>query len=228
MFSPASIDSAAAAFFIGLATSPHCALMCGPLGCAVLTAGRPHAATLPAMAAYQGARLAAYTVVGALAGGVGTAVEKTFAWPVARALPWVLAALLLVLALRLERWLPKPLWLWRGHGRIMFYARRAPTAMLGAMLGAATPLLPCGPLYILFTVALFAGSAARGATLALAFGLGTLPLLWLAQIGLARWQLQIAPAHRRWAQSALALSAAILVAWRATAGGAGWLEAICH
>ncbi len=228
MFSPASIDSASAAFLIGLATSPHCALMCGPLGCAVLTAGRPQATTLPAMAAYQSARLTAYALVGALAAGIGTVTEKAFAWPVAHALPWVLVALLVIYALRLDRWLPKPRWLSRWHGRMLATARRAPAALVGAALGAATPLLPCGPLYVLFTVCLFAGSAVHGATLALAFGLGTLPLLWLAQTGLARWQIHLSPARVRWAQSAVALGAAVIVAWRASAVGSNWLEALCH
>ncbi len=228
MFSPASIDGVAAAFFIGLATSPHCALMCGPLGCAVLTAGRPQAATLIAMSAYQGARLAAYTAVGALAGGIGTMTEKAFSWPLARALPWVLVVLLVVFALRLDRWLPKPLWLSRWHGQIMSRARNTPAPLLGALLGAATPLLPCGPLYVLFTVSLFTGSAVRGATLALAFGLGTLPLLWFVQTRLARWQIRFSPARLRGAQSAVALVAACIVAWRALAVSTHWLEAICH
>ena len=228
MFSPATIDGVAAAFLIGLATSPHCALMCGPLGCAVLTAGRPQAATLPAMAVYHATRLAAYATIGGLACGMGTAAEQAFSWPMARALPWVLVVLLVLFALRLDRWLPKPLWLSRWHGKIMSWARRTPTPVLGAFLGAATPLLPCGPLYIVFTVCIFAGSMVHGATLALAFGLGTLPLLWMAQTSLARWQIRFSPAHLRLVQSAVALSAAGIVAWRASSGGLTWLEALCH
>ena len=228
MFSVTSIDGAAAAFLIGLAASPHCALMCGPLGCAVLTAGRPQTATLPAMSAYQAMRLTAYAMVGALAGGMGTVTENAFSWPVSRALPWVLVSLLVVFAFHLDRWLPKPLWLSRWHGRFMSLARGTPAPLLGALLGAITPLLPCGPLYVLFTVSLFAGSAVRGATLALAFGLGTLPLLWVAQSSLARGQIRLSPAHLRRAQSAVALVAAGIVAWRASAGSTHWLEVICH
>ena len=228
MFSPASIDGVAAAFLIGLASSPHCALMCGPLGCAVLTAGRPRSATLTGMSVYQGTRLTAYAVVGALSGGIGTVTERAFSWPASRALPWVLVALLIMFALRLDRWLPKPLWLSRWHSKIMSWARRTPTPLLGVLLGAATPLLPCGPLYVLFTVCLFAGSAVRGATLALAFGLGTLPLLWFAQTSLAFWQVHLSPVRLRWAQSVVALGAAGIVAWRALSAGPTWLEAICR
>jgi sulfite exporter TauE/SafE len=228
MFAPASIDGVTAAFLIGLATSPHCALMCGPLGCAVLTAGRPAAATLPALSMYQFSRLAAYAVVGALSGGIGTVTESVFSWPVTRALPWVLVTLLIIFALRLDRWLPKPRWLSHSHGIIMRWARHTPSPVLGGLLGAVTPLLPCGPLYVLFTVSLFAGSAVRGATLALAFGLGTLPLLWLAQTSLVRWQIRFSPAKMRWAQRTMALIAAGIVAWRASNAGPTWLEALCH
>lgn len=180
------------------------------------------------MAVYHLTRLTAYAVVGAFAGGIGTAAEHAFSWPIARILPWVLVALLLIFALRLDYWLPKPLWLSRWHGKIMGKARKTPTVLLGCLLGMATPLLPCGPLYVLFTVSLFAGSAVRGATLALVFGLGTLPLLWIAQTSLARWQIRFSPAKIRWVQSAVALAAAGIVAWRASAVGATWLEAICH
>jgi hypothetical protein len=180
------------------------------------------------MAAYQCTRLTAYAVVGALAGGLGTVTESAFSWPVAQALPWVLVLFLIVFSLRLDRWLPKPIWLSRWHSWFLSLARGMPAPLLGALLGAATPLLPCGPLYILFTVSLFTGSAVRGATLAMAFGLGTLPLLWIAQSSLARWQIRFSPARFRLAQSAVALCAAVIVAWRATAVGSHWLEAICH
>jgi sulfite exporter TauE/SafE len=228
MIAPIAIDGIAAAFAAGLASSPHCALMCGPLGCAVLGAGRPGSMTIPARAVYHGARLLAYGTIGALAGGVGTAGAEAFNWPIARTLPWVLAALLVIFALRLQRWLPKPLWLGRWHHQLLVTTRNVPSSLLGGLLGLATPLLPCGPLYVLFTVALFTGSAVRGATLTLAFGLGTLPLLWLAQAGLARWQIRLSPTLWRRTQSIVALSAAIIVAWRASVGGPGWLEAICH
>jgi sulfite exporter TauE/SafE len=180
------------------------------------------------MAAYQSARLSAYAVVGSLAGGIGTVTEKAFTRPVTQALPWVLVTLLLIFGLRMDRWLPKPIWLSRWHGRMMSWSRNTPAPLLGAMLGLATPFLPCGPLYVLFLVCLFTGSAVQGATLALAFGLGTLPLLWAVQTGLARWQIRLSPGLVRWAQSGVALLAAGIVAWRALVVSPDWLEALCH
>ncbi len=228
MLSPAAIDGVTAAFMVGLASSPHCALMCGPLGCAVLTAGRPQAETIPALAIYHALRLFSYMLVGALAGGIGTAVSVAFDWPLARALPWVLVSLLIAFALRLDRFFPKPVWLGRWHRQLMAKARAGSTTLLGGLLGLATPFLPCGPLYLIFTVSFFTGSAARGAALALAFGAGTLPLLWLAQATLIRWQVKLSFASLGWAKCVMALVAAGIVAWRASAVGPGWLEAICH
>ena len=57
-----------AAFAVGLATSLHCAGMCGLLTCGLGIAGQG-----PAMAAagvYHAARLIAYLIAGALAGGI--------------------------------------------------------------------------------------------------------------------------------------------------------------
>ncbi|PAW77316.1 MAG: hypothetical protein B9S27_08305, partial [Opitutia bacterium Tous-C8FEB] len=66
----AAVNSPAAAFAAGLVTSLHCAGMCGPLACALLPV-RAGAGSAPAVAtAYHGARLAAYGLLGAVAGGL--------------------------------------------------------------------------------------------------------------------------------------------------------------
>jgi sulfite exporter TauE/SafE len=99
-------------------------------------------------------------------------------------------------------------------------------------MGAATPLLPCGPLYFLVALAAFAGSAVGGAELLLAFGLGTLPLLWLAQGQLGRMASRLGPAGFDRARSALALLSAAVMVWRLRADlgldGPGWASFLCH
>jgi uncharacterized protein len=84
-------------------------------------------------------------------------------------------------------------------------------------------LLPCGPLYFMIVLAAVTGSAARGAELLLAFGLGTVPLLWLVQSNFGWWRQRFGPERLRWAQSILALVAAGVIAWRlrGTLGFAG-------
>ena len=96
-------------------------------------------------------------------------------------------------------------------------ARLTAYAALGAVaatLGAATPLLPCGPLYFLVALAALAGSALRGTEFMLAFGLGTLPLLWLAQANFGKLNRFLAPGTVARVQSGLALTTALVLAWR--------------
>ena len=92
-----------------------------------------------------------------------------------------------------------------------------------AALGVATPLLPCGPLYFLLSLALFAGSALRGAETLLAFGLGTVPLLWLAQSQFHWLQARLSPLWLGRLRVTLALATALVIGWRlrATLGLAG-------
>jgi sulfite exporter TauE/SafE len=95
----------------------------------------------------------------------------------------------------------------------------------------ATPLLPCGPLYFLLSLALLSGSALRGAEVLLAFGLGTVPLLWLAQANYRWLRARTGPRLLARAQSALALGVALLLAWRLRGtlglGGPGAGDFLC-
>ena len=104
--------------------------------------------------------------------------------------------------------------------------------MAAATLGLATPLLPCGPLYFLLSLALLSGSAARGAETLLAFGLGTVPLLWFAQTNYHWLRLKLGPVWLARAQATLAVTAALLISWRlrSTLGfdGPSVSNFVCH
>ena len=97
-----SLDNVAAAtgFFaaavVGLTSSLHCFLMCGPLACASapISAGSGLAARLPAIAAYQLSRLVAYATMGAAVGLLGGGVAAALSVQVRPAIPWVMAAVL--------------------------------------------------------------------------------------------------------------------------------------
>lgn len=164
-----------AMFAAGLASSAHCALMCAPL----------HArAQGPAAWSRQAGRLTAYALLGALAGGAGQ---------------WLLRAqdgVLLGNALRIAALL----WMVVLLLRRTRSAARAPCCAAGAtpregvlrsaVQGLLWGLLPCALLYAAAGYALLSGSAAQGALLMLAFGLGTVPALglggWAWRAGLSR------------------------------------------
>jgi len=133
-------------------------------------------------------------------------------------------------AFRLDRYFPKPIWLGSLYKKVTarFMRLRKPAA--AAVIGLASPLLPCGPLYMIFGLALFSGSALKGAEFAIGFGLGTLPLLWLAQSHFMRVQLKVTPATLIRIQRTLAMIAALVVAWRlrTTLGIEGAEDWVCH
>lgn len=208
------IYSAPTAFVAGLVVSLHCAGMCGPLACAFHP--RPGEATSPYVAhsLYHGARLFSYAVLGALAGWLGTMPSLFLPGTIAVYLPWVLVGFFLVVALGLDRFVPKPKFLSRLFFRAKLRAGQLPASTKGLGLGLLTPFLPCGPLYLVFGVALFTGSALRGAEFLLAFGLGTVPLLWLVQSRFGWLQRRLGPVWTGRLQRGVALAAALVIAWR--------------
>lgn len=207
------IDTSAAAFLAGIVTSAHCVGMCGPLSCSWAISAKD-GGFMRSTALYHGGRLVAYGIVGALAGAVGTMPLAFFQHGAGIVLPWLLVVAFAIVGMGLDQRLPKPQFLAGGLRRVQVAAFRLKTGLRAALLGLATPLLPCGPLYLMFALAMANGSAARGAEFAMAFGLGTLPLLWLAQTQLHWLGGRLPPATMRKLQRGLALATALILAWR--------------
>lgn len=226
------ISGPGTAFLAGLVTSLHCVGMCGPLACAVMPSARDRADAQTVSTVYHVARLAGYGVLGALAGGAGYLPLRWLGDDVLRHLPWLLVLFFLAVAVRFDRRLPRLPLLGRAYGWVAGRVRGGSKLGAAAALGAATPLLPCGPLYFLVSLALLSGSAARGAETLLAFGLGTVPLLWLAQTNYHWIRARLGPLWLGRMQTALALAIAAIIAWRlrGTLGfdGPGPDNFICH
>ena len=185
-----------ALFFVGLLGGVHCFGMCGGI-VGALSLGSAPRWTLHL--AYNAGRIASYVAAGALAGAFGQAglalgtADAGTAWTARLAL-FLLANLMLVaLGLYLmgatrvlagvER-LGQGVW-----RRLQPLGRRfLPASRIGQAfpLGLVWGWLPCGLVYGALFSALSSGSAARGAVLMLAFGLGTLPNLLLAGLLAAR------------------------------------------
>lgn len=210
-----TIDTSAAAFVAGLVTSLHCVGMCGPLSCSWVTGGKGAAnGFLRNTTLYHGARMLSYALVGALAGALGVLPLKMFHSGAGIVLPWLLVLAFIIVGLGLDAWLPKPAVLVAPIARIRLAALKLGAATRAAVIGLATPLLPCGPLYLMFGLAMANGSALRGSEFAVAFGLGTLPLLFLAQTQLQWLGGRLQPATLKKIQRGLALVAALIMAWR--------------
>ena len=210
----AAVNSPSAAFVAGLVTSLHCAGMCGPLACSLMPVRSERADAETVSTVYHLTRLTSYAVLGALAGGLGSLPLMWISHSVFRWLPWVTVIFFVALALRWDRHIPKFLFLGRLTFRLQSWLRSRSRTQAAAVLGVATPLLPCGPLYFLIALAMLSGSALRGVEFMLAFGLGTVPLLWLAQSQFQWVRSKLSPLWLARTRLALALTTAAVIGWR--------------
>lgn len=219
----AAVHSPGAAFVAGLVTSLHCAGMCGPLACGLMPVKGDRADPNTVTTVYHVTRLAGYALLGGLAGALGSAPLALLSTTALRGLPWLLVLFFVALALRWDRRLPKVAALNRGLWRLQGWLRGRSRVEAAAVVGLATPLLPCGPLYFLVTLAMFSGSAVHGVETLLAFGLGTVPLLWLAQTQFHWVRQTLSPLWLGRLRVTLALTTAAVIGWRlrGTLGFAG-------
>jgi sulfite exporter TauE/SafE len=178
-----------AIFLIGLLGGTHCIGMCGGIvgALSVQMPGQTRS-QWPLHLAYNFGRITTYILLGAARGAIGTAgMLFNEVLPVQLAL--YVAANLMLVALGLyltgftqflapiER-MGHRLWRFVQPATRRFLPARSP--LQAYPLGLLWGLVPCGLIYSVLTTALVTGSAARGAALMAAFGLGTLPNLLLA------------------------------------------------
>lgn len=197
------------AFLLGLLGGAHCATMCGGIVTVLgarhriipitaIDAGGGASADAPARLqplAYNLGRISSYGAAGAIAGAVGST-----AWLAQHVLPVQQAAFIaanlvmivlgLVLILGAGRLAPLEKFgtgVWRRLAPLAARLLRAKGNGGALAAGLVWGWVPCGMVYGVLVAALVSGSAADGALLMLAFGLGTLPNLlllgWLVQRG---------------------------------------------
>lgn len=163
------------AFLAGLAGSPHCVMMCGPFAAAC---ARP----LPGLGAWHAGRLVTYAVLGAIAGAAGAVIPGP-AW-----LPALLAALfLLYFAAVLAGLVPELRIRLPGFGSAgrLLHEGRGPAARFA--FGVVNGFIPCGLVYSALSIPVALSRPLPGALAMLVFGLGTVPALSIAVLGLRRF-----------------------------------------
>ena len=210
----AAINSPTAAFVAGLVTSLHCVGMCGPLSCALMPVKGDRADAHTVSTVYHVSRMIGYAALGALAGGIGRTPLLWLSQSALRWVPWILVLIFVAIALRWDRFLPKIPALGRLTWKLQGGLRQRSRVQAAATLGLATPLLPCGPLYFIVALALLSGSWMRGIEVMLAFGLGTVPLLWLAQTQFHWVRQKLSPLWLNRMRVTLALATAVVISWR--------------
>ncbi len=237
-----NISIAITLLLMGLTGGLHCAGMCAGLVVASERAMQP-AQLLPARRLLWGnvqmqlARVASYTGLGAVAGGIGSGLWAVQARPwqlglytlgnlvLAGSGVWLLGA---ALGWRLPGWISA----FRGRGPASGLAPRIRAGLMGGGMRALNRLLPlsnarrrvaagllwgmlpCGLVYSALSLALLAGSAGRGAIAMAAFGLGTVPHMLLAGHVLRRMSQRATARFTRVAAGVVMLSFAAWGMWR--------------
>lgn len=202
------------ALILGMVTSLHCVGMCGPIACGLSSLTQSDSTRLLGSVLYHGGRILSYGVIGAVCGAVGRLPLQWFFKSPAVVLPWVLVVVLLMIGLGVDKLIPQPAIVARLTTRLRFRAMRMSPPVAAGSMGLLSPLLPCAPLYAVFIATLTASSAIRGAELLVAFALGTVPLLWVAQWSFSLLGARLGPQVIRRVQRSLAVVAALVMAWR--------------
>ncbi|MBA4039621.1 MAG: sulfite exporter TauE/SafE family protein [Planctomyces sp.] len=226
--------------------SAHCAGMCGAIATMSLEPARGAGAgsrragggqRARAAVAYHAGRLVSYALLGALAGVVGTLVDRGGDLAGVRRVAGVLASLamvgcglgvLLVHAGCAVRWPRLPGVLGGLASRAHRVAWGLPMVWRAGAIGLLTALLPCGWLYVFVTAAAGTGSPVGGAALMAAFWLGTVPALAAVGLGarsvLARARLRSGVVS---AAAMIVLGGVLLWAGAAAPAGAGPACPLC-
>lgn len=174
-----------AGFGLGVASMPHCALMCGA-ACAALTKGGNGAA-----AGFHGGRLVGYMAAGAVA---ASSVAALGAWsqasPALRPFWTLLHLAFLALGLWWVATGRQPAWMLRRtklEVPVRVQRRRGPAAR-ALLAGLAWVAWPCAALQGGLLLAALANSAPGGALVMAAFALGSMPGLAATPWAWRRWR----------------------------------------
>lgn len=196
-------------------------------------------ASLAHVGAYNAGRIASYMMAGALAGGMAGSAAALSSLPLLQAgFYWAANLMLVALGLFLMDAWRGLAWVERGGQALWRHispllrrvnsagAQAGPGRML--LLGALWGWLPCGMVYSVLVTAMLSGSALGGASVMLAFGLGTLPML--VALGLAGQGVRRLMGRRavRVACGVAILTFGLLGLARAAGGlPPGWMHELC-
>lgn len=169
-----------AAFLLGLLGGMHCIGMCGGI-VAALSAARG-TTWWPGVFAYHVIRVITYALLGLIVSLAGSLLGTHSFWAgTQKGISIFAGIVIIVFALQLGGWLPE------RWGRTPFFIpaqllkKASTTNSLGVWgaVGFFNGLLPCGLVYAALAIAFASGSTLNGVLIMLAFGLGTVPALFM-------------------------------------------------
>ena len=181
------VSTLVSAFSIGLLGSAHCIGMCGGITSALSLSlkGRSQAHIAGLMLSYHSGRILSYALAGTLLAGIGWYLGDLNP-AVKMSLRYIAAIMMIAMGLYLTGW-------WRGLTKLeqlgqTLWRRIQPLSKnllpirscgSALFLGMLWGWLPCGLVYSNLALAASQGSIINGALVMVAFGLGTLPAVFL-------------------------------------------------
>lgn len=182
-------------FVASLLGSLHCVGMCGPFALLASVEREKRKPSVVPTLAYSFGRLITYSIVGAIFGSLGMALNSSTSWSSWQQSATYAAGGLMILVglIALGRYLglhlrlptalsPMQGWLRRGFER----TKTMSPVSRALAIGALTSLMPCGWLYTFAIAAAGTGSPVWGTALMVTFWAGTVPIMTALMLGVDR------------------------------------------
>lgn len=169
------------ALLLGGISSFHCVGMCGAFAFSIPTNHMSDAKKVLAILLYNFGRITTYTAFGVIFGVLGRQIS------LAGFQRWFsIIAGIIVLMIVIQSFLKRPVFHLPGYQKVSLLISKLISKFIGKpslgsiyLLGSANGLLPCGLVYMSITGALAAGTITSAAGFMAAYGLGTLPAMFL-------------------------------------------------
>jgi sulfite exporter TauE/SafE len=176
---------------LGLASTLHCAGMCGAISCSLMLAQERTGGADPRLvfALNHAGRICSYAIAGAIVGLVGAPaiswLDRDAAFLL---LQWAAAASLIWIGLSTAGLVPSITIIDRGLTSLSDSVARLQSRSTGQTIvplasGLAWGMMPCAMVYAALFTAMLTGSLSGGALTMAAFGVGTLPGLLASTFG---------------------------------------------
>ncbi|WP_175635545.1 sulfite exporter TauE/SafE family protein [Pedobacter ghigonis] len=172
------------AFLMGLLGSLHCAVMCGPLMLSMPLEKKSSWQAAWGMLLYQSGRIFTYSVMGAIAGWLGS----TFNLVANQKMLSISIGLLLIVFTLLQMRAAYSQKLSAVQFKLIHPVAKLMGKLMGLpfwqlMAGMLNGIIPCGMVYLALATAVNGASVSSGLQFMFLFGLGTSPLLMMISLG---------------------------------------------
>lgn len=174
------------ALFLGLFGSSHCLVMCGGIAAALGSHNRQN--PLAGLLLFNSGRILSYAIAGLLVGSLGLWLQGLHEGLMLslRSIAGVLLILMGLYVARWASWLTRieqlGQWLWKRLQPATGPLMRQHSLLARFQLGLLWGWLPCGLIYSTLSWVAANGQPLLGALTMIAFGIGTLPALFAAQL----------------------------------------------